>query len=922
MYNNFRGIRLETISSNEFIAEFKTSYFLKVYGYIKNDEIDSFLDLVENEISQCCFDNNSYCNLLRILDSISDLGNFIKDCLRNKYYLRFLLSISYNSNFLTNILVVNPEYIYFILNPENLEYGINWKKQKAYIEKELSFFNKYDSKIKFLINQKRLFTSLIAIKDYNKISDLTETTSDLTQLANILLDNLFKICLKEVAGSISIKKLTYTMISLGKAGGRELNYSSDVDLILIFDKNKIIDKDKHLYSYDIFHEAIQLFVKTSSEVTYRGFLYRVDFRLRPDGKNSPLCRTINDIIHYYETRGTEFEKQMLLKMNFISGNTSLYNKFQKNIFSFIFHNPEPKKIFTYIYNNKKSIEKNNSDAKNIKLISGGIRDIEFIIQALQLVNGLNIREIICSSSLEALEKLLKFNLLEQSEFSHLREAYIFYRKIEHYAQLQNDQQIHSIPCDDQELIKLIRYLDLETKEKFYKKLKLHLARVKKIFSKHLKPADNKLKSVFADIRFTNKTRSIENYRFLSSGESVSGLGSYDGKTREIFREIEPFLLSYLRNCADADKTLENITRLINFLPFKSILFREFQNPKFFEAVLIICEYSDYSYDLLISDKNYCDFLFSGQVFEQNSNTLNFGYNIFKASVLATLNIIDYNEIKKILTESLSFNFNQLINYFKLYDKIAIIGLGSFGSDMFSFTSDLDLVIISEDVIDTEITIELISSIQKIVKPVQVDLRLRPEGKKGNLIETADQFSIYLNSRIRNWELSAYLKSHLIAGNELIYNNFLKKITNLFVERFSTNLKAEFTTLYKMIMEPDQIKIQSANTETKTQLKRMELIINYLYLSDTKINYKIFSVSLFDKLKKLIKSNVLPPTVADYYHQLVELNLRMSLINRNSNKNLIDKFLKPASRIPIDKIVNMNDKLIGRIFGIKKPAGKN
>ncbi len=164
-----------------------------------------------------------------------------------------------------------------------------------------------------------------------------------------------------------------------------MNYSSDIDLVAFYDKNSFINKK--VYYNQILSETILLFIETASKKTGSGFLYRVDFRLRPDGRNAPLCGSYLEYLRYYEMRGEDWERQMLIKANYLCGSKSLYNKFSDYISRFIYPTSFSASPIEQIKKLKSNIEKRNKSDENIKLVSGGIRDIEFSLQALQLLNG-------------------------------------------------------------------------------------------------------------------------------------------------------------------------------------------------------------------------------------------------------------------------------------------------------------------------------------------------------------------------------------------------------------------------------------------------------------------------------------------------------------------------------------------------------
>jgi len=312
----------QTSLSEDFIhkiAEFSA-------GYLPADSIDSFITIINKEIPLHYFTFSSESNLLRIISAMYDKTSFMNECIRYPYYIEILILVSVNSNYLTDILVRNPEYFYWIINQSNLNGRSDQETWKKEINNSLAQYNSFTAKVNALRRLKRKEILRIGLKDLLKLIDLKEITQELSILANGLIEALFEICYKEVLAKYDIEKTSnnYCIIALGKLGGQELNYSSDVDLLVFFNRNS---KVKNKEYFEIINEAVYLFIENSVSITSSGFIYRVDFRLRPDGRNSPLCRTITDYMLYYESRGEDWERQMLLKAGFAGGSKVLFNNF-------------------------------------------------------------------------------------------------------------------------------------------------------------------------------------------------------------------------------------------------------------------------------------------------------------------------------------------------------------------------------------------------------------------------------------------------------------------------------------------------------------------------------------------------------------------------------------------------------------------
>jgi len=441
--------------------DFTTKIIEKAAGKVPQKSLEDFLSCIEKESHLHYFTKSSESNLLRIILNQFDVAFFINECLKYPHQIEILISVSNHSNYLTDILVRNPEYFHWIINPSVLEQRLDEKYLRNNLEKTVSSFKSFDSKSNAIRNFKRKEILRIGLKDIYLKEELKNITGYLSDLANSISSTLFELCYKEILHKHAIEKTTskFVLFSLGKLGGNELNYSSDIDLVAFYDKNSIINKK--IFYNQILSETILLFIETASKKTGAGFLYRIDFRLRPDGRNAPLCGSYADYIKYYETRGEDWERQMLIKANYLCGSKNLFKLFSDSVSRFIYPSTFSVSPVEQIRKLKVSIEQRNKSDNNIKLVSGGIRDIEFSLQSLQLLNGGKDFSIRTGNSLDTIGKLLQNDMLSEEEANCFTNAYIFYRKAEHYLQLMNDQQTHTIPSEGEISEKLAHFLNFK-----------------------------------------------------------------------------------------------------------------------------------------------------------------------------------------------------------------------------------------------------------------------------------------------------------------------------------------------------------------------------------------------------------------------------------------------------------------------------
>ena len=530
-------------------------------GSFSSDKFEKLILLFESEINQVYFTESSEANLIRIIHAMLDKLFFLNECIKYPHYVEILTVIAANSNYLTDIIVVNPEYFYWIVNPTTLNTRLNYNELKNNTVDSISLYNSFKAKLHYLKSIKRRELLGIGLRDIHSKVSLQEITDELSILASVLSAELFDLCLKEILHKYGISNLRahYCLISLGKLGGSELNYSSDIDLVLFYDREIKIGNKK--FFSEILSETVMLFLNSSSGLD-GGILYRIDFRLRPDGRNAPICGSMMEYLNYYESRGENWERQMLLKAGYLAGSKSLYTKFIKYLTPFIYPSISNRSPKDEILKMKTDIERRNSEQENIKLLPGGIRDIEFAVQALQLLNGGKIKGIRSGNTLYVIKQLFDCNLLTQSEKTILTKAYIFYRRIEHYIQLMNDRQTHIIPADGELLEKMSYYLGFKSSKTFKEFVVDTRKEVRIIYNSILiddesSPAKQNQKE---KIKFKDRIRANNDLQFLTDGKGITGSRTFDSKSIESFNKIEPALIDYLAKCIDPDKALSNFVQ--------------------------------------------------------------------------------------------------------------------------------------------------------------------------------------------------------------------------------------------------------------------------------------------------------------------------------------------------------------------------
>ena len=877
-------------------------------GALNSDEFEKIIQLIESEIKRHYFTSSSESNLLRIIENQFDRIFFLKECIKYPHHIEVLVNLTANSNYLSDILVRNPEYFFIITNPDKLRNPLSDKDYEKLVYETVNRFKSVESKVNSLRNLKRRELLRIGVTDIYLNEKLERITNELSLFAKAVTSVVFDLCYQETLAKYKIEKLSnkYCLVALGKLGGGELNYSSDIDLIAFTDKNTLINRK--IYFNQILTETIQLFIEQASSITPKGFLYRVDFRLRPDGRNAPLCASLNQYLHYYETRGDDWERQMLIKSGFICGSSSLYNKFFSFVDKFTYPSSFRVSPLMQIKKLKANIEKSVSGETDIKLLPGGIRDIEFSVQALQLINGGKNPDIRTGNTLKAIKLLQQCNLLSDNESKSFTEAYIFYRKVEHYLQLMNNAQTHTVPDSGELLYKSASYFGFNTTEKFHAAVEDRRKKISEIYNSIVgEDQDNAITSLSAitEINFTDKKRAKNNLEFLHYGKGILAAKKFDASTISSFEIISSTLINYLKNSSAPDQVLDNFTRIIKTAQFPGIWYKEFADFNFFQLLLRSCEYSQYNINLFAEDKYLRDLFLSRKCFEKidkasipNFSTKEF---LFTLSIQYTTGLINTEYVNSYLSDYILNKIKGISDTFsankKWQNDFLIIGMGSFGAKEITFTSDIDLVFVVNDFnnyprIQNEFQ-ELLSEIKKVLSPFEVDCRLRPEGKSSYLVWDQNTYTDYLKSRARVWELQAFLKAAFVNGNIKLYNSLIRVFISRLKSLDQSFINKEMTEMRKKLSAGTNLSSAVDIKKSSGGLTDIDFLVAYLLLTNNNIVKKCIGSGTEESIKILSLDKQIK---IDFDHLAAHFKALKNI--ELANKNLFDS---KTSRISDDDI---------------------
>ncbi|MCX8084486.1 MAG: bifunctional [glutamate--ammonia ligase]-adenylyl-L-tyrosine phosphorylase/[glutamate--ammonia-ligase] adenylyltransferase [Calditerrivibrio sp.] len=788
--------------------------------------------------------------------------------LLNQQHLEILTPVLKHSTFLRSRIISDPYIAIKALDK------LGTTRTKETIFNEIIASNPFsmaeEDFLSFLRDFKFIEYILIAMEELSPNRDLHSITSHLSSFASAMLEIAYQYGYKKLSQLYGTPQdenndiVGFAVIGLGKLGGWELNFSSDIDIMYVYgtEKGKTSGGTKgRLTNHEFFVKLGEKIKYYISERTEKGFVYRVDLRLRPDGDKGPLAMPIRSYETYYELYGQNWERMMLLKGSVVAGDKEIGEKLLSQLRPFIFRRSIDYKLINDLLDIKSKITsrvKLKGSKKDVKLGYGGIREIEFTIQALQILNYPKKPFIYKKNTLESITLLKEHGVLTPEEASLLEYAYRFLRKLEHMAQIELEQQTYVIPEDSERFDLYVERAGFNSAEELFEEYHRVTNQVNKIFNSIISEEKPDLSKIIAD-----EELEIEDltYFFKENGykhpETVAEIikkiftkkGRGSNETKFLLKIME-IILNEIRELNESPKILNFFDRFFQRSDTIYLFYDIFaSSPIILKKLINIIKYSNYLPNLILQNKNLLDYIYDPKDSDYTSNNI---YEIFLDSIS---NIEDeefeYNLTRKKFQE-LFFNIaysylNNGINvvncgksltqlahavinfaFYKEYERVIkkygrpmksdgslcdylILGMGKLGSQEMSFGSDLDIIVLYEDEGYTETgktNQEFFSKlVQKVISYLatptvygilySIDMRLRPSGSKGALVTTFRSFKEYQFNKAMLWEKQALLRADVINKNSSLSDPFYTLVNDVLFTK-SLN-QSEINEIYDMRM---------------------------------------------------------------------------------------------------------------------------
>lgn len=755
------------------------------------------------------------------------------------------------------------------------------------INSEIDFLNK------IRIARKKFFCSLMILDIGNKIQiiEVMALMSEFADKAVKLTYQFFYNHLLKIHGNPISKNedLEFFVFALGKLGGYELNVSSDIDLIFAYKGEGFTSGPIKIPNKEFFLELTKKIINALDNSNENGFVFRVDTRLRPFGSEGLLCPSIKLLEDYYLSQGRDWERYAWIKGRVIVGSK---NVIEKIIRPFVYRKYLDYKTLSEIRLLKDLIKTDlgqRSKQDDIKLGEGGIREIEFIVQAIQLIHGGKIKKIQISNTLESIESLYQEKLLLLDDKNLLTEAYVFLRTLEHRIQYQDNKQTHQMPGKE-ELSKVIKTMGFDKVDLFHQKLNDLRKKVASLFKSFFKQEEENyttneineikensvLKKYFSSKKFLNLPASSQD-RMQSIFAQIYFKLKNNLCSIEVFNSLFDLIVTisgrsnYIAFFAEYPNVVDELINIgnksswaVNYIKLHPILIDE--------AVL---SNHDFKFEYLSQRDSILSNLLNLDNFEERLDFLRDQKHklVFQCALLQIRNKTSVEEISDQLTLIADLMLEIVMECIKAeysnlsFDGFSIIAYGKYGAKEMSFSSDLDLIFLYDDKFSdsrdqyTQVIKKISSYLTSYTNAgilYDLDLELRPNGNSGMLVTSVSSFEKYQNEYAWTWEHQSLTKARFCYGPDELRKKFEKiRVSILMKKRDREALKLDINSMRKRVLKEFQEKSKEEKIfnvkSSPGGLIDIEFIVQYLILLNanqcTKLTQNIGNIGLIEVLKE-------------------------------------------------------------------------
>ncbi len=754
-------------------------------------------------------------------------------------FARMTCTILDQSHMLTDILCRKPEYLQWLWRDAALTHAIQRDAMVADMLHWIEGCANADQGALAMRRFKQREILRIATRDIYKSAPLDSITLDLANLADAALEAALRLAAPEyerrygtpswIEASGVRRPSQFVIMGMGKLGGCELNFSSDIDLIFLFSGagETTGGESGSISNLEYYQKLGERVIKLVSLQTGEGFIFRVDMRLRPYGRMSALAISLPNALDYYGGGyAQQWELQALIKTRPVAGDLDLGELFVEEtrplVFPRYFDDERLDAIRQIKLQMENLIEDRHETDIEVKLGRGGIRDIEFTVQMLQMLNGGRMPDLRVRPTLEAIRALGRRAHLGALEATALASNYTFLRHVEHRLQIEGGRQLHVLPAEPRELDLLARRLGYASGESFMADFRDRTEETRAILDRFLAVEGAgtlwtyDLLSMQSDGRigkerlaqhygFQDPDRAREELLLLCAGPPQEPFALH---VRQLFAAIAPDLLEALSASGDPDGTLMRLSRIVANVRAPGALYESMTgNPAYSEYLVKLVSNSEYLSEIMARDPGLFEVFSpaalnvpaSREELEELLDTLLRAadpeaapYRFRDGELLRVglrelfreVSIIEVGlELTQLAEVCLAYALRRgrvevEERFGRVEGSFAVLAVGKLGGREMGYGSDLDLVFVYETGAKTESGMspaEYFATIasralNRLKEPTRygllyhTDVRLRPDGKKGELMVSDRRLDEYYRQEAQPWERLALMKVRAVGGD--------------------------------------------------------------------------------------------------------------------------------------------------------------
>ena len=754
---------------------------------------------------------------------------------RNEGLLSDALALAAWSPLLATTLAEHPDYLRW-LSRERMDTRVRTQEE---LGESLSRFGLTKSQLDrhvLLARFRRRELLRIYLRDIRKTCTLVEVTEELSNLADAVLGHALSYVRQELDNRYGQQQyidekgrastIDLCIVALGKLGSRELNYASDIDLLFLYSHDGTTSGKGTrgvITNREYCVRLAESVARMVGQETGEGAAYRVDLRLRPNGRDGALASSLDEAVRYYIETAQAWERQALIRSRASAGSAQLFSRFADRVRDSVYASEVTvEDALKHVRLAKHKIDRqhaNDSRGFNVKLGRGGIREIEFITQALQLAFGGSDEWLRAPHTFISLGRLADRRLITERERVELSDAYEFLRNVEHRLQMENGLQTHSVsdePSRRALLARRMNFMGVSGLKDFDNSLALHIARVRAAYDRvfgrgHVTDAGDTTDDpvgTHVSVRVGLNEQPDAEYAAQYAAASVFAKLMTPNPSPQAIEDVANGLGKFASDSLNPHRALKFVSLIASSLD-KFTAQVEITSDRL-ASLVRLCGTSEFFGEMIaghpgliadISDDvaafpDYRALLHKSIEIENNFRSKLIALRREWARFLVKIGILDASGLisirdanlrqTELATSALNAGYSIALHEaarrygtMNTEARFAVLGIGRLGSSGMDYGSDLDMVMIYDDAGPSlvsalesaesfarlsELLVTAISSMTRDGSLYRVDLRLRPDGKSGPTCTSANAFVTYLDKRAQPWEWLAYVKLRMVAGD--------------------------------------------------------------------------------------------------------------------------------------------------------------